>query len=252
MTSRRRIRTATLRDLLHELQQYRRSDGNPFASLAFGYGDNINASSQLVVTPSVANKSLETGFYVQDDWKVTPKLTVNLGLRYQWSSPYTSRGNQIEFSNFTANSGVNIDLTSLPAAAQQAGAMSAQGQMQSAGLNYPASQAGARHNAIPDVEHEDDSDLLERPWAEAGFLVPTRSADGGAGRGGHLFRNEPGHKLPVSRLGVPQDGEHIFYERQFRHPIRDPGESVSRRALPVRRVRSTASLRTGVIRTRTI
>ena len=117
------------------------STGNPFASLAFGYGDNVNASSQLVVTPSVANKSLETGFYVQDDWKVTPKLTVNLGLRYQWSSPYTSRGNQIEFSNFTANSGVNIDLTSLPAAAQAAGAVSVQAQMQSAGLSYPASQA---------------------------------------------------------------------------------------------------------------
>ena len=116
------------------------STGNPFASLAFGYGDNINASSQLVVTPSVANRSLETGFYVQDDWKVTSKLTVNLGLRYQWSSPYTSRGNQIEFNNFTANSGVSIDLTSLPAAAQAAGAMSAQAQMQSVGLNYPASQ----------------------------------------------------------------------------------------------------------------
>ena len=113
--------------------------GNPFASLAFGYGDNVNASSQLVVTPSVANRSLETGFYVQDDWKVTPKLTVNLGLRYQWSSPYTSRGNRIEFSNFAANSGVSIDLTSLPAAAQAAGAMSAQATMQSAGLNLPSS-----------------------------------------------------------------------------------------------------------------
>ena len=90
--------------------------GNPFASLAFGYGDNVNASSQLAVTPSVANRSLETGFYVQDDWKVTSKLTVNLGLRYQWSSPYTSRGNRIEFSNFTADSGVNLDMSSVPAA----------------------------------------------------------------------------------------------------------------------------------------
>ena len=112
--------------------------GNPFASLAFGYGDNINASSQLVVTPSVANRSLETGFYVQDDWKVNSKLTVNLGLRYQWSSPYTSRGNRIEFSNFSADSGVNLDLTSVPAVA--AGNPSVQGQMQSIGLNYPASQ----------------------------------------------------------------------------------------------------------------
>lgn len=113
--------------------------GNPFASLAFGYGDNINASSQLIVTPSVANRSLETGFYVQDDWKITPKFTLNLGLRYQWSSPYTSRNNRIEFSNFGADSGVSLDLTSLPATAP-AGTLSVQGQMQSAGLNYPASQ----------------------------------------------------------------------------------------------------------------
>jgi hypothetical protein len=112
--------------------------GNPFASLAFGYGDNVNASSQLVVTPSVANRSLETGFYIQDDWKVTPKLTINLGLRYQWSSPYTSRGNQIEFSNFTADSGVNIPLNSVPATAP-AGTLSTQAMMQSAGLNYPSS-----------------------------------------------------------------------------------------------------------------
>jgi hypothetical protein len=113
--------------------------GNPFASLAFGYGDNINASSQLVVTPSVANRSLETGFYVQDDWKVNSKLTVNLGLRYQWSSPYTSRGNQIEFSNFNADSGVSIDLTSVPGVAPP-GTLGVQGQLQSIGLNYPASQ----------------------------------------------------------------------------------------------------------------
>ncbi len=67
------------------------TSGNPLASLAFGYGDNINASSQLLVTPSVANRSLETGFYIQDDWKVNSKLTLNLGLRYEWSSPYTDR-----------------------------------------------------------------------------------------------------------------------------------------------------------------
>ena len=90
--------------------------GNPFASLALGYGDNVNGTSQLVVTPSVANRSLETGFYVQDDWKVNSKLTVNLGLRYQWSSPYTSRGNQIEFSNFGADTGVKLDTSSAQAA----------------------------------------------------------------------------------------------------------------------------------------
>ncbi|HEY3974618.1 MAG TPA: carboxypeptidase regulatory-like domain-containing protein [Candidatus Sulfotelmatobacter sp.] len=111
----------------NDVDSFGNTSGNPYASLAFGYGDNVNASSQLVVTPSVANRSLETGFYVQDDWKVSPKFTVNLGLRYQWSSPYTSRGNQIEFSNFTADSGVNLDTSSVQAA------------LQSVGLNYPSS-----------------------------------------------------------------------------------------------------------------
>ena len=52
--------------------------GNSFASLLLGYGDP--GSSSLSVFKSVANKSKETAFYVQDDWKVTPKLTVNLGV----------------------------------------------------------------------------------------------------------------------------------------------------------------------------
>jgi hypothetical protein len=106
--------------------------GNPFASLLFGYGDNVNPYSSeptsLTVTPSVANKSKETGFYVQDDWKVTSKLTLNLGLRYEWSTPYNERYNRIQFSNFTADTGVNLDLTS------------AQSALQSIGLNFPSSE----------------------------------------------------------------------------------------------------------------
>jgi hypothetical protein len=114
--------------------------GNPLASLAFGYADNVNGTTQLLVTPSVANRSLETGFYFQDDWKVNSKLTVNLGLRYEWSSPYTSRNNQLEFSNFTADSGVGINFASLPATAP-VGTMSAQATMQSIpGLNLPTTQ----------------------------------------------------------------------------------------------------------------
>jgi hypothetical protein len=83
--------------------------GNPFASLLFGYPDD---SSVINIYPSVANKSKETGFYFQDDWKVNSKLTLNLGLRYEWSTPYTERDNNIEFSDFTGASGINLDLSS--------------------------------------------------------------------------------------------------------------------------------------------
>src|SRR6185312_17383889 len=85
------------------------STGNPFATLLFGYPDN---GSVINIFPAVANKSKETGFYFQDDWKVNSKLTLNLGMRYEWSTPYTERSNHIEFSDCTGNSRMNIDLSS--------------------------------------------------------------------------------------------------------------------------------------------
>ena len=116
--------------------------GNPFASLLFGYGDNINPYSSeptsLIVYPSVANKSGETGFYFQDDWKVNAKLTVNLGLRYEWSTPYDERHNQLQFSNFTADTGVSINLANVNAGAP-AGTLSAQQALQGI-ANLPTSQ----------------------------------------------------------------------------------------------------------------
>ena len=78
--------------------------GNPFATILLGYPHD--ASLHLV--PAVADKSKETAFYVQDDWKVTPKLTVNLGLRYEWSTPYSERYDRLQFNDFTGDTGINI------------------------------------------------------------------------------------------------------------------------------------------------
>ncbi len=78
--------------------------GNSFAGLLLGYGD----SGSINVTQSVADKSKETGFYVQDDWRATKKLTLNLGVRYEWSSPYNERHNNSQFSDFSGASGIAI------------------------------------------------------------------------------------------------------------------------------------------------
>ncbi|MBZ5623750.1 MAG: carboxypeptidase regulatory-like domain-containing protein, partial [Acidobacteriia bacterium] len=82
------------------------NEGNPFATILTGYAYDAS----LHIVPAVADKSKETAFYVQDNWKVTPKLTVNLGLRYEWSTPYTERYNRLSFSNFTEDTGINIPL----------------------------------------------------------------------------------------------------------------------------------------------
>src|SRR6266699_2818125 len=80
------------------------NEGNPFATILTGYA--YGASLHLV--PAVADKSKETAFYVQDDWKVTPRLTVNLGLRYEWSTPYTERDNRLQFNDFTGDTGISV------------------------------------------------------------------------------------------------------------------------------------------------
>ncbi len=81
------------------------TEGDSFAGLLLGWG---SADGELRIKPPVADKSKETGFYIQDDWKVTPKLTVNMGVRYEWSTPYTERYNRSTFADFATGSGVEV------------------------------------------------------------------------------------------------------------------------------------------------
>lgn len=47
-------------------------------------------------------RSSNTGVFVQDDWKVTPELTVNLGLRYELVLPFIDKYDRIGiFDNYT-------------------------------------------------------------------------------------------------------------------------------------------------------
>ncbi len=61
--------------------------GHPMASFLLG-----NATwGQGVQIAGPASAQGYQGAYVQDDWKITPKLTVNLGLRWDYEPPRTER-----------------------------------------------------------------------------------------------------------------------------------------------------------------
>ena len=71
------------------------STGDAMASFLLGNIDNANLST----TNFISSQKKSWSFYAQDDWKITPKLTINLGMRYDLFTPtYEKFGRQSNFS----------------------------------------------------------------------------------------------------------------------------------------------------------
>lgn len=75
-----------------------RGPNNTSQAAANGYGQTIAAlllglpSRGGIFRPaSYAEQSTAWGFFFQDDWKVTPKLTLNLGVRWEFETPLEER-----------------------------------------------------------------------------------------------------------------------------------------------------------------
>jgi hypothetical protein len=71
------------------------NSGDPIASLLLGYP----SSATYTVSAAFALQQLYMAPYFQDDWRLTPKLTLNLGIRYDYESPFTERYNK-QVTNF--------------------------------------------------------------------------------------------------------------------------------------------------------
>ncbi|MEK7409011.1 MAG: TonB-dependent receptor [Acidobacteriota bacterium] len=53
--------------------------------------------------PLIHSINTDLAFFVQDDWKISPKLTLNLGVRYEYNPPYHERDDN--FFNFDPSAG---------------------------------------------------------------------------------------------------------------------------------------------------
>lgn len=71
--------------------QRRPGSGSSVADFLLGLPNTITTG-----TPSDANEHANNlYFYVQDDWNVTPSLTVNLGLRYELTRPFYDKNDRL-------------------------------------------------------------------------------------------------------------------------------------------------------------
>lgn len=72
-------------------------DNSPAAPIGPGLASyllGLPSGGRIDVNASYAEQSGYWSFYVQDDWKLTPKLTINAGLRYEYDRPSTERFNR--------------------------------------------------------------------------------------------------------------------------------------------------------------
>lgn len=61
-----------------------RYSGNAFADFLLGYPTQTTTFVGLVF---MEQKEWQTGLFVQDEWRVSPRLTVNYGVRYEYQAP---------------------------------------------------------------------------------------------------------------------------------------------------------------------
>jgi Carboxypeptidase regulatory-like domain len=66
--------------------------GDGIASLLLGYP----TSGTATINPGPNVQWDYWAAFVQDDWRITPRLTLNMGLRWEYYSPYTERHNGLE------------------------------------------------------------------------------------------------------------------------------------------------------------
>ena len=78
------------------------TQGNGLASMLLGW----TTGSNYHIEPKAFSRSAYWGFYFQDDWKITNKLTINLGVRYDFDVPRWETQDRYSYWDLNAQSSV--------------------------------------------------------------------------------------------------------------------------------------------------
>jgi Carboxypeptidase regulatory-like domain/TonB-dependent Receptor Plug Domain len=119
---------------------------NPFANFLLGQADSYSQPSKDTV-PDLHYTNFE--FYVQDDWKVTPRLTLNIGVRYSYfPSPTDAKDTLLNFDPLAYNPANAPTIVTSPGAPNGQFAAGGNAAIYANGLIFPTGATCAAATAI--------------------------------------------------------------------------------------------------------
>lgn len=80
------------------------NEGNGLAAMMVGWW----TGNQYHIDPKVFTRSAYWGFFLQDDWKITSKLTLNLGVRYDFDVPRWELQDRQSYWDLNAQSPIKV------------------------------------------------------------------------------------------------------------------------------------------------
>jgi hypothetical protein len=93
--------------------------GDALAALMIGYVDN--PFSEYEIPPFTSTQNYQIGAFLQDNWRLSAKLTLNIGFRYDVDTPRTERYNQMSYFDPSASSPLTVPGLNLHGAVEYVG-----------------------------------------------------------------------------------------------------------------------------------